>query len=271
MNLLHQKSKRPIGLLLFWRNRYRRESKPGCHQLIELKHECIATWNNFLTMDGFRDRIPLTERSVKNGGERMPRGKEQNDQMRKDTMERITQGALAVFAEYGFYGATMRKISDASELSYGLVYHYFKSKEEVFTYLVNDALDKALEVFKGPLNVQGTAWEKLTSLSNTLLKESLEGDSALYYHIMLQALTQGRKISELKERIDRSSENLFRELIPIIVQAQGTENAALDEPMAMAIAYLSLVQGLALFHFQQETISRKITPDILLNVLRRSK
>ena len=200
----------------------------------------------------------------------MPRGKEQNDQMRKDTLDRITQGALEVFAEYGFYGATMRKITDASALSYGLVYHYFKSKEEVFTYLVDDALERSLEVFNNALNGNGTAWEKLECLSTTLLKESLNGDSALYFHVMLQALTQGKNIPELKERIDRSSESLFMAIIPVIVQAQETGNAASDEPMAMAIAYLSLIQGLALFHFQQETISKKITPDILLNVLRRS-
>ena len=200
----------------------------------------------------------------------MPRGKELNNQMRKDTLNKITQGALSVFAEYGFYGATMRKITDASELSYGLVYHYFKSKEEVFHYLVVDALDRAQEVFVKALDGKGTAWEKLECLSSTLLKESLNGDTALYYHIMLQALTQGKNIPELKEKIDQSSEYLFMILIPIIIQAQESGNAALEEPMAMAIAYLSLIQGLALFHFQQETISEKITPDILLNVLRRS-
>lgn len=199
----------------------------------------------------------------------MPRGKEQNDQMRKDTLERITQGALAVFAKYGFYGATMRKITDASDLSYGLVYHYFMSKEEVFDYLVNDALDRAQEVFNNALKEEGTAWEKLACLSGTLLRESLEGNSALYYHVMLQALTQGQNIPELIEKIDRSTEFLFKKLIPIIVQAQEEGSAALDNPTVMATAYLSLVQGLALFHFRDESISRKITPDILLNVFRR--
>jgi AcrR family transcriptional regulator len=230
-----------------------------------------VTGDCILTKDGQIDKISLTDRSVKEKrGITMPRGKEQNDQMRKETLDKITQGALSVFAEYGFYGATMRKITDASKLSYGLVYHYFKSKEEVFNYMVVDALDRAQEVFKNALNGKGSAWEKLVCLSNTLLKESLDGDAALYFHVMLQALTQGKNIPELKEKIDLSSECLFRIIIPVIVQAQESGNAALDEPMAMAIAYLSMVQGLALFHFQQENISKMVTPDILLNVLRRS-
>ena len=71
------------------------------------------------------------------------------------------------------------------------------------------------------------------------------------------------------ESIDRNSESLFEKMIPIIVQAQDSGNVASGDPVALATAYLSLVQGLALFHFQDETISKKITPDILLNVLRR--
>jgi pyruvate,orthophosphate dikinase len=60
-----------------------------------------------------------------------PRGNEQNIRMRKDTLDRITSGALGVFAEYGYYGTTMKRITAATGLSYGLVYHYFKSKEEI--------------------------------------------------------------------------------------------------------------------------------------------
>ncbi len=36
-----------------------------------------------------------------------PRGKEQNEQMRKETFEKITKGALEVFSKYGFYGTTI--------------------------------------------------------------------------------------------------------------------------------------------------------------------
>lgn len=198
-----------------------------------------------------------------------PRGKEQNGQMRNIALEKITKGALAVFAEYGYYGATMKRITDATELSYGLVYHYFTSKEEVFSYLVNLALEKTQEVFEKALNGKGTAWEKLAFLSGALLDESLTGDSALFFHVMLQALTQGKNIPGLQEKIDRNSEALFQKMIPVILQAQDSGDAAPGDPLALATAYLSLVQGLALFHFQDETISKKITPDILLNVLRK--
>lgn len=198
-----------------------------------------------------------------------PRGKDQNDQMRRDALEKITRSALSVFAEYGYYGATMKKITDASELSYGLVYHYFSSKEKVFSFLVNDALERSRIIFDETLSGTGPAWEKLQLLSAALLEKSLTGDSALYFHVMLQALTQVKNMPELKEKIDQSTGTIFKQLIPVIIEAQHSGNVLPGDPVNLATAYLSLIQGLAIFHFQDETITKKITPDILLNVLRK--
>jgi AcrR family transcriptional regulator len=198
-----------------------------------------------------------------------PRGKEQNNNMRSETLEKITGGALSVFADFGYYGATMKMISDASGLSYGLVYHYFKSKEEIFLFLVNLALERMQEVFGKGLDAEGTAWEKLSHLSRVLLEESLKGDSVLFLHIMLQALTLCKRMPGLKENIDQSSALVYEKLIPVVVEAQGVGEAAPGDPLAMVTAYSSLVQGLALFSFQDITVAKRITPEILLNVIKR--
>lgn len=198
-----------------------------------------------------------------------PRGKGQNDQMRHETLEKITKGALTVFAEYGYYGATMKKITESTELSYGLVYHYFASKEEVFLYLVNLAIEKSLAIFNQALSKEGTAWEKLSFLSCDLLHESFTGDSTMFFHIMLQALTQCKNMPDLKENIDRYSKLIFERIVPVVIQAQASGEAAMGDPIALVTAYSSLVQGLALFSFQNGGISKSITADILLNVLRR--
>jgi len=43
--------------------------------------------------------------------------------------ERILDAALAVFAERGFEGGTIRQIAHKAEVAEGLIYHYFSSKE----------------------------------------------------------------------------------------------------------------------------------------------
>ena len=198
-----------------------------------------------------------------------PRGIEQNNTMRKETLEKVTKAALAVFTEYGYHGATMKMITDATELSYGLVYHYFTSKEELFSHLVNLALEKTQSIFEKALSKEGTAWEKLTYLSCAFLDESLIGDSdsALFFHIMLQAITQSKHIPGLKENIDISSRAIVEKMIQIVVQAQESGDAAQGEPVTLIIAYLSLVQGL--YTFQEANVLKSIKPDILLNVLKK--
>jgi hypothetical protein len=54
-----------------------------------------------------------------------------------------------------------------------------------------------------------------------------------------------------------------------VVEAQGVGEAAPGDPLAMVTAYSSLVQGLALFSFQDITVAKRITPEILLNVIKR--
>ncbi len=198
-----------------------------------------------------------------------PRGKVLNDTMRSETLQKITGGALSIFAEYGFYGATMKKIAEATGLSYGLIYHYFKSKEEVFIYLVNLALMKTREIFEKSLTQDGDPWEDLNTLSKTLIEESLTGDSVLFFHIMLQALAQGKHLPELKEHIDKNSQLIFEKMIHVVVKGQAVGKVVEGNPIALITSYLSMIQGLALYMFQDGSIPSIITHEYLLNVLRK--
>ena len=94
-----------------------------------------------------------------------PRGETQNEQMREEAREKITKAAMEVFSDYGYHGATIKQIAKAAGLSYGLVYHYFDSKEEVFRTLVNTALEKSMETINEGLDIEGSAWDKLKNLS----------------------------------------------------------------------------------------------------------
>ncbi len=51
---------------------------------------------------------------------------------KKDRMAIIFEAACAVIREKGFHQARIRDIAGAAKISYGLVYHYFKSKADLF-------------------------------------------------------------------------------------------------------------------------------------------
>jgi AcrR family transcriptional regulator len=48
-----------------------------------------------------------------------------------DKRRLIVDAAIKVFAEKGYHGTRISDIAHHAEIAYGLVYHYFKNKEEI--------------------------------------------------------------------------------------------------------------------------------------------
>jgi AcrR family transcriptional regulator len=197
-----------------------------------------------------------------------PRGQAQNEQLRAEALAKISTAALKVFAEYGYHGATMKRIARAAGLSYGLAYHYFPSKAGIFRRLVDFALESTIAAMHEILDGPGTAWERIETFSGMLVREAISGESSLYFLLMLQAMTQGKGIPGLLNRIKKGTAVHYKILVPLIAQAQKSGEAAQGDPLVLAAAYFSLLQGLALLAFDGRRLEKKITPGILMSVLR---
>jgi AcrR family transcriptional regulator len=198
-----------------------------------------------------------------------PRGKKLNEQMRTEATARITQAALEVFSEYGYHGATMDQIMRVSGLSKGLVYHYFPSKEKIFFHLVDAALEISRNTWMDAFNAPGTAWEKIEGLSVNIVKIAFTEESSLYSLIMIQAVTQGKTIPGLMEHIMQGLTYSYG-LLPLIIEAQHSGEAAQGDPQMLMMTYIALVQGLVLLAFNDDEMKKNITPEIFTNVLRNA-
>jgi AcrR family transcriptional regulator len=66
----------------------------------------------------------------------MPRTKEQFESLRKESRQRILDAALKVFAKQGYHSATVDAIAKTAGISKGLMYNYFKSKDEMLNELM---------------------------------------------------------------------------------------------------------------------------------------
>ncbi|MGE5315869.1 MAG: TetR/AcrR family transcriptional regulator [Acidobacteriota bacterium] len=61
----------------------------------------------------------------------MPRTKAQYKEMREASRQKILDAALEVFANKGYHNSTVGAVAKQAGISQGLLYNYFKSKEEV--------------------------------------------------------------------------------------------------------------------------------------------
>jgi AcrR family transcriptional regulator len=66
------------------------------------------------------------------GGAMSPRTKEQNEKIRRTRRREILDAARMVFAERGFHATRMSDIAHAADVSQGTLYHYFRSKDDLF-------------------------------------------------------------------------------------------------------------------------------------------
>src|SRR5487761_2147478 len=61
-----------------------------------------------------------------------------------DRRQQILEAALDLFAEQGLDGATSKDIAERANVTHGLIYFYFKTKEELFRVAFEYALEQAL-------------------------------------------------------------------------------------------------------------------------------
>jgi AcrR family transcriptional regulator len=76
----------------------------------------------------------------------MPRSSAENDRIRQATREHILKTALSLFCDKGYYATSIEAIAKQAQISKGLLYHYFKSKAEVLSALVDLRIDEVLLV-----------------------------------------------------------------------------------------------------------------------------
>lgn len=87
----------------------------------------------------------MTSRSIKNMS---PRTSKQFEEIRKDRRDQLLDAALHVFAEEGYHSASVSKIAQRANVSKGLMYNYFHSKEQVLSTLMVELFDYAMSLMK---------------------------------------------------------------------------------------------------------------------------
>ena len=61
----------------------------------------------------------------------MPQAPADRSRQGADKRQRILDSAIKVFADKGYHGTRISDIAREAEIAYGLVYHYFKNKEDI--------------------------------------------------------------------------------------------------------------------------------------------
>jgi AcrR family transcriptional regulator len=197
-----------------------------------------------------------------------PRSEEQNEMIKDERREQILSAALKVFAAKGFAATKISDIAARAALSHGLVYHYFKSKEDIFYSLLKRAMDTSSQSLIMVDNAPLSPIEKVRRTARYIL-EGMDNyeDSAYYFLIVMHASVMEDTNEEHKDLMSVS--NVAIEIMAKIIAAgQEAGETADGDPLEMSIVFFAAIQGLAL-HKLSAGGFRMPDPEILVNMVKK--
>jgi AcrR family transcriptional regulator len=176
-----------------------------------------------------------------------PRTKEQNSQIKDERREQILLVALKLFAKRGLAATKISDIAKNANLSHGLIYHYFQSKEDIFIELVSRALEESAKELREADGLPLESLDKIETIAENVIKGIDETeDSAFYFLLMIQAYVSDANPKEVKELMQNSS--ITNEIILKIVE-EGQKSGSIGDgnPQDYVMIFWALIQGLAFY------------------------
>jgi len=164
----------------------------------------------------------------------MPRTKEQNERIRKATRGAIVHSAMTLFAQNGYAHTTIRQIAEHAEISAGLMYHYFDSKESLLQAVFENCMAILSAAFSEAYE-QSEPHQRLTGLLRGMF-DILERDRefwALFYMLRTQPAIMNILGDSFRQWTARLRKVFIGEL----------ETAGRADPETDALILYSLVEG----------------------------
>lgn len=139
-----------------------------------------------------------------------PRTKEQFQGIREERKKQIQEAALEVFAKHGYHKASISQIAKEANISKGLLYNYFKNKEELLLYVMADGIEYLLRSYQVQSEDQASdELRKMITTSFDMMDED-HNHWRLYFSTMMQSEVQQLVMAKLMETLMPVFENLAR-------------------------------------------------------------
>lgn len=151
-----------------------------------------------------------------------------------DTRARLLTAARAVFEEKGYRSSSVAEIVKRAEVAHGTFYHYFKSREEVFRVIAEEAQERLHNAFASARDLHP---------DHSLAERLGEGIAAFFasYRDQVQIMRAVEEVSrydpELRAMRNRRLRGLVDDAASVIalMQTRGTADPTLDPTLTAAI------------------------------------
>ncbi|MFY0802578.1 TetR/AcrR family transcriptional regulator [Peribacillus frigoritolerans] len=170
----------------------------------------------------------------------MPRTPEENDRIRQASKEKIRTAAMELFMKQGYYTTSISDIAKQAGISKGLLYNYYKGKEELLSEMVEARIREVVEVMEEAFTLN-TPREQLEHIINGAIDNILQKPEVHRFYLHLQ--TQPESDEELIKYSHLILEENARQFE---FQCKIFESMGEKDPRKRSLYFSSVLQGIML-------------------------
>jgi len=165
----------------------------------------------------------------------------------RDKRRVILRAAITVFAHHGYHTSRVADVAREAGVAYGLVYHYFGSKEDLLETIFRRTWSRMLEAVQEVERSGAPAREQLQSVARIVLS-AWETDPDLV-RVLIREVARSPQLGNEVEEV----EHAFAALERIVVRGQeeGELKPDLDPRFAALIVYGALEEILTAWVFSR--------------------
>jgi AcrR family transcriptional regulator len=163
-----------------------------------------------------------------------------NPRQAAEKRRQILDAAVVVFARQGFHTCRVSDIADEAGVAYGLVYHYFRSKDEVLDTLFLERWDVLLAAIREvDADASLAARDKLRAIASFIV-ESYRHDPDLMKVIIVEVTRAANSFGRRHLAKIREAYDLIAEIVAK-AQASGEFSSAVT-PAFAALAFYGAIE-----------------------------
>ncbi|HUB98315.1 MAG TPA: TetR/AcrR family transcriptional regulator [Solirubrobacterales bacterium] len=158
-----------------------------------------------------------------------------------DKRRQILDAAVRVFARQGFHATRVSDIADEAGVAYGLVYHYFRSKDEVLNELFVERWSLLLTAIEEADRAGGTHRSRLAAVASFII-DSYRHDPELMKVIIVEVTRAANSFGQTHlAEIRRAYESIAK----IVADGQEAGEFRADvEPLFASMSFYGAIEQL---------------------------
>ena len=178
----------------------------------------------------------------------MPRNKMLNQQLRDERREQILSVALKLFASKGLAATKITDISSSAGISQGLIYHYYRSKEQIFVEMIRIAFERLNFACSELENMPVSPREKISTAITGLLHIMSTNEEYEQFTMLIAMANASEAIpEEAKAILNKEYRKPYDVMTRIILAGQKEGTLKPFDAAQLALVFWTTFSGMAIY------------------------